>query len=386
MAQANLISNINPGIIRWCCNEVSISLEELAASLKIKQPKLEQGELSFNQLEKVADYFGYGRLFFLNPDVPQKEQVHSVAFRSLANQGIKFDRNIKQIVEQVESHRDLYLSLLEDLKETHELQLPQLAGAIPDKAKAVRRWLGLDIRQPDSFDAYRKLMEDKGILVFRSMGYNGKWKVTNDSLVGFSIYHDTAPVVFLTKTSPQRQTFTLFHELGHLLLHKGALIDNEDNLRHDHSVLQEREANEFAAACLIPEELIQSGLLENKTPKDYDEALRPLAKRLGISVEVIVVELVKRRFIPRQNYNDYVRVKRDAYRMDSENDPNAETRVIPRSYRHKEPVHIFGRPYVATILDALHGNQITLSKASDYLDRLKINDIKKIEDWCAKPD
>jgi len=42
-------------------------------------------------------------------------------------------------------------------------------------------------------------------------------------------------------------------------------------------------------------------------------------------------------------------------------------------YRHREPSHIFGHTFVRTVLDALHGQYITLAKASHYLDGLKIN-------------
>ena len=53
-------------------------------------------------------------------------------------------------------------------------------------------------------------------------------------------------------------------------------------------------------------------------------------------------------------------------------------------YRHREPKHIFGSPFVSTILDALSANHITLNKASSYLDNLKINDLHKLEGVYAR--
>ena len=48
-------------------------------------------------------------------------------------------------------------------------------------------------------------------------------------------------------------------------------------------------------------------------------------------------------------------------------------------YRHREPKHIFGDRFVSTVLDALNSRHITLSKASSYLDSLKINDLHELE-------
>ena len=52
---------------------------------------------------------------------------------------------------------------------------------------------------------------------------------------------------------------------------------------------------------------------------------------------------------------------------------------IPRVYRHKEPLNIFGQSYVKTVFDAFSHNHITLSKASTYLDNLKIHSLKKLQ-------
>lgn len=60
---------------------------------------------------------------------------------------------------------------------------------------------------------------------------------------------------------PTRQRFTLAHELGHFLLHKGALfVDAKVNFRDKRSGMgidrDEIEANAFAAELLMPEEIV----------------------------------------------------------------------------------------------------------------------------------
>ena len=54
-----------------------------------------------------------------------------------------------------------------------------------------------------------------------------------------------------------------------------------------------------------------------------------------------------------------------------------------RQYRHREPRHVFGDTYVRTVLDALSDRHITLAKASNYLDSIKIKDLHSLESYYA---
>ncbi len=64
---------------------------------------------------------------------------------------------------------------------------------------------------------------------------------------------------------PRRQRFTVAHEIGHLWLHKGRKITVDSGLRVDYrddagnpTVLEERDANAFAAALLMPARSVQA--------------------------------------------------------------------------------------------------------------------------------
>lgn len=75
---------------------------------------------------------------------------------------------------------------------------------------------------------------------------------------------DGFKITIVDTANEQRERFSVAHEVGHLFLHMGYLIDNEKWLsvgtyrdsvyyRYGHS-LEENEANEFAAAFLMPRE------------------------------------------------------------------------------------------------------------------------------------
>ena len=209
------------------------------------------------------------------------------------------------------------------------------------------------------------------------MGYQGAWRVKHDDLVGFSMVHDQAPVIFVKKTSPERQVFTLFHELGHLLLHQSSCMDDVDNLQNDYYAKQEKEANQFAGLCLLPDDLMKQKFPQiSVTPEEYASTFKTFSSQLGLSVEVIVVRLLQMEKITQ---SDYQRYKKSSMLEQQNAQHPTTTKQAKRKYRHREPRYIFGDRYVGVMLDAWHGKHITLNKASDYLDRLKIQDIYKLD-------
>ena len=375
---AEIICNINPQRILWCCQQVSLDIVELGTKKGIPLEKLRDGRLTYRQLKKVADFFGYTPLFYLESSPAVEEKIHSAAFRSLANQTVRMDRKLALIIKQVEWCRDLYLGLMENLDEEREFfNPPALTGTIAEKSSAVRQWLGLgdNDSKKRNYTDYRNIIEAKGILVFQSMGYLGAWQLKDSNAIGFSIPHPQVPSIFIKKTSPQYQSFTLFHELGHILLHDTSCMDDETQLNSDHPKKIEQEANQFAAKCLLPDSQLPKSV--DVGPKDYGREFVSIANRCGISVEVVVVALKQKGLISQGDYSAYKDIKKQQ-RVEREGEITEKTSILRTRYR--EPLHIFGRNYVCTVLDAFHSGIVTLSKTSKYLDRIQIDDIKKLQD------
>src|SRR5690606_5030219 len=159
---------------------------------------------------------------------------------------------------------------------------PQLPDDISEAASVTRRWLGLNAE--NDFEAYRAAVEARGILVFRSNGYNGQWQIPeSSSILGFSLYDQTCPLIVVRKEiAAARQTFTLMHELAHVLLHKDSSIDDEADLYSQNG--REREANAFAGHLLVPDEFL--ALIDDADrPADaaqYDVWLEPQRDAWGV--------------------------------------------------------------------------------------------------------
>ena len=373
------ITALNPDRLAWCLRDRGVSVAECAAELAISEASLQgvlagSGSLTPNQLRNIADYFGRSLLFFIDSGPFDEAKIHSAQFRTLANQKAELSPAIKALIERVEYQRAVYLSLREDMDLEDQIQFspPDLTGKGPAAAAAwVRDWLSLGDK--NDFDSYRKAVEAKGVLVFRSNGYAGKWKIPKASAVlGFSLYHAQCPVIFVRKqVSPAPQSFTLFHELAHLLLHRASVIDDEADLQADTGL--EREANAFAGLLLVPGHFLNQINDANRPIEvaHFDEWLTIARNAWGVSTEVILRRLLDSNRLPRADYF--------AYRAWRASLPTPEPSEGGVRWREREPIHIFGDRYVRTVLDALNANQISLARASDHLDSLKINSLHALE-------
>ncbi len=377
------IQSVNPARIEWSCAEHGITPSVLAAQLNISEATMARalaGEpaLTFNQLSKLAAFFGRGVLFFLEHEPVDETRIHTPQFRTLANQKPELSSTLKALIERVEKQRDIYVNLRQELGDNDYPQFnpPELPhGDIPSATRLTREWLGL--ADQNNFDTYRAAIESRGILIFRSNGYNGKWQIPKVSpIIGFSLYDETCPVIVIKKLdSDRRQSFTLMHELGHLLLHKTSFIDDENDFSSHESF--EREANLFAGHVLVPDSFL-SMISDADRPgnvAEYGQWLNNQTRAWGVSTEVVLRRLFDAGRLGQAQYH--------AYREWRAQPVAAREPGGTRLYRHREPVHMFGSPFVNTVLDSLHTRQITLAKASDYLDGLKVSDIHKLEHHLA---
>lgn len=376
---------INPSRLEWCLDAVQIDIETLSTDLKIALRTLEDGlenkkVFSVNQLEKIANYFKRSLLFFLEEDEPQEEEIYSVQFRTINNQKPIHSPKLRGFVEQVEKQRQIYIGLLEDLDEPikndwypNNLDLNQNIKKI---SLNIREWLGLKLN--DDFIAIREAIESKGIMVIVSNGYNGKWQIEKQNPVrGFSLFFETLPIIVIKKQiSLGAQTFTLIHELAHLILHKESMIDDDDDFFNYQG--KEKEANEFAGNLLIPDSYLNQINVEELCLLDlheYDSYLINFRKQWSVSNRAILVRLLKNGNISEDIYQNYVTFKNEQVIREA----NQVSGPIPRTYRHREPVNVFGRPFVNAVFDSLHTKKITLAKASTYLDNIKIKDVRQLE-------
>lgn len=377
------VTHINMDRVRWCCEQHGMTLSDLGRELSIAEATINlavEGEpaLSIKQLQKIASFFNRGLLFFLEQEPINESSFRSMQFRTITNQKPNLSPKLTALVERVEKHRDLYISLLEDLgDEVSNGWYPKFDvenQATRDLAEKVRNWLGVNIGL--TFDVLRESVEAKNILVFVTNGYAGQWQIPKESKIrGFSLYYENYPVVAVRKQLGEGpMAFTLMHELAHLILHRESVIDDEDDFYSYQG--KERDANRLAGLILVPDEYLDGIDFDAFPYQDvqaYDSYLKMFSRKWCVSAETILRRMLDNGLLSQDKYQAY-RSWKNAIPV-GENRQGGGNRV-----RYKEPVRIFGQPFVRAVMDALSDSQITLAKASSYLDNLKIKDLRRLEE------
>jgi Zn-dependent peptidase ImmA (M78 family) len=168
-----------------------------------------------------------------------------------------------------------------------------------------------------------------------------------------------------------RQTFTLAHELGHILLFRESTIHSVASLTSH--ARKERLANEFAGHFLIPQEYlsqINTSCLSND-PGVLESQLQSHRRLWGVSTDTILIRPFASNQLPQSVYDDFKEWRATR--------PTEQSSGGTREWRHREPQHILGDTYVRAVLQALDTNKLTLVKASKYLDNLNLDDLKLLE-------
>ena len=102
-----------------------------------------------------------------------------------------------------------------------------------------------------------------------------------------------------------RQRFSIAHEVGHLLLHadtelqvdKHAFVAFRNLASSTADDPMEVEANQFAAALLMPEDLLSRCVNELDDDLDLEVAIARLAQRFGVSEQAMTIRLTSLRWI-----------------------------------------------------------------------------------------
>lgn len=130
--------------------------------------------------------------------------------------------------------------------------------------------------------------------IARSLGVKVEYAPFDDELSGMAFIKEGVPVIGVNSLHhPNRQRFTLAHELAHVWLHRKdlekAVHVDKGSLRRDRVSAQgtdskEREANAFAAELLMPEAFLSAAFGEKKVDLEDDTVLEAVAKKFRVSL------------------------------------------------------------------------------------------------------
>jgi Zn-dependent peptidase ImmA (M78 family) len=198
-------------------------------------------------------------------------------------------------------------TLTATLKEDPEKVGEQIRMAFGVTTQLQSKWRDNDGRA--GFNNWRHRIEDAGVLVFQTTRF------PSEDASGFAIAADKLPVIAVNrKDVPTRRTFSLLHELVHLMLHVSGVSDLvTDAARPSEDQALEVFCNQVAAAALIPKDALfadQLVVARGARSVDWsDGELHELARQFNVSREA----LLRRLLTFDRTTDDFYKQKRQQY-------------------------------------------------------------------------
>ena len=321
---------------------------------------------TYLQLEKIAAIYHQPVIVFYLRKPPEKDIIKS-EFQFLPKAQAKaLPYQIRFLVRAADNFR---LNLYELHRGGQNPALKKIFADIRistshDMKKAAakaRRYLNLPDPQQyknadEVFEARRECIERHGISVFKE-----SFKHNNFS--GFCLHDAQFPIIYINNDMPIfRQSFTLFHELAHILMKKSGVDFRGDTT----NTSEELACNRFAGEVLVPE----ADIKKNLSPNDAlnNNAIASLANQYSVSQEVVVRQLRNINLIDRKLFDK----KTAQLRKEQE---SQKQRHGPVNYAVRVYLYL-SKSYTQAAYAKYHHGRIDERELADYLDtKVKYLDI-----------
>lgn len=305
---------ISQSILDWI--EQTIDLQKLSSEDQeyFYQWKSHKAEPTYTQLSKFSrhTHIPFGYLFM--KDAP-KEDLSLVEHRTINS--IEFENPSREFMDTYHVMKSIQ-AWMEDYLESVGAPILAFVGKFNkdhsvSKISAYIREM-LDLSPTDTirannrkyFNQLRQKISDLGVIVMLNgvVGNNTSRPLDIDEFRGFALLNDRAPLIFInSKDSDTGKTFTLLHELAHILL-------GQDNLYNDCGSSTgvskaETLANAVAAEVILPDAVFVDAWYEQAKNKSIDNIITQMAGDFGCSRIMLARKAVDSGFITK---NDYIRI------------------------------------------------------------------------------
>ncbi len=370
------VTNANSSILCQCREQIGLDLTDVGKKVP-KIAEIEKGKLNptFRQLDTLAELYEVPRWVFVSETLPEQYQFKKAvsAFRQFAQDRERLFSNhkIRSLTAKIERLRNLVLELRNDTGEPIALfNPPELQSNAPadSTAKKIRKWLGTTEAESFDFHEWKKKVEGKGVFVFMTGKYQGWSHISTDLFRGLAIYHSTLPIIVINDSDARKaQSFTLFHELGHLLRQENAL----DDWKGPQKI--EKQCDELAGNVLMPIDPFRRNAGDTENLKD----VKCIAKRFKVSKYACLVRLRQLRMIDQHTYKVFKNQLKDDYAKSQER--LKISKGGPPRNRPKEVLNQYGHIYARTLFQAYHDKEIGLHKLCRLFDLKRADHVLQLE-------
>jgi Zn-dependent peptidase ImmA (M78 family)/DNA-binding XRE family transcriptional regulator len=283
---------VSPSLLKKLRESSGYTVEELAKKLGVSIKKIkdvEEGKDNFtlSQLKNLANVYKIPLVAFFLEEIPE--------IPSLPDYRINREKKLNPEVF-IAIRRAKYLS--EVIKELSgkSSKIPKFPKELsPEElAKKFREYLGVGIPEfensLEALEFYKDKLEKKLVILII------EYPLKSDDVRAFSLRSDLSVIVLNESDEPQVKLFSLFHEVGHLLISSEGICSIDVEVKQSGI---EEFCNRFAAEFLAPSEILEK---EIKSKKFSDKRISKLARRYGVSTQVMMIRLLNLGYITKEQY------------------------------------------------------------------------------------
>lgn len=375
---------INPAVLTWAREWFNMSTGDLANKMNVPLERIEAWESgkqqpTLSQLKKLSAILEKPLEIFMYPVVPTLPQPMALYRAVYGDYSAEIPTEILKIISHAKQFQAKLRELTNGQNPSKNLITKEtFTGGVMDVVTQVRHFLNkMDIslqkqkeRQTyaEAFDYWRNLFAEVGIFVIKD-------SFKDPTYSGFCLDDPEYPVICVNNSmNHQRQIFTLFHELYHLLKKQNGVDithDDEEILPHLSSEMRtlERECDQFAAEFLVPTDDFQAELNKISDLQDIlkygdndtvkKDCIIPLSRLYCVSQDVILRKLVDTQKMSIERYHEL----RPQYRSSVLRNPNTKSGGNYYATR----VAYLGRPYIQLVLEKQERYGFEDYVAADFL-------------------
>ena len=372
---------VKPSVLIWARQSIGLSIKDVANKLKESENTINNWEggskkPNFFQIEKLASLYKRPLAVFLLSEPPQEPPLPedyrtdlSIKHKPLSSKTLLAIRKARRLqASAIELNEELGnpirpISIKTTLSEDPEI----VAEKVRDKIVSKDFNISLFKNSDEAFEAWKKLLEDNGVLVFQI-------SIQQREIKGFSFIEGASPTIIVNKMDEANsRIFSLFHELAHILLNESGICDMIEDA---HSPNIEKFCNHFAGAFLVSAVKLLSRTLvkQNKFSDAWEnQTLKALANEFRVSKEVILRRLLILGKTTSLFYNKWREKNVKEYRPFGRGGRNPVKTCIQER----------GEKYVSMVFSAYDQAKISTLDAADYLG-VKIDQIPKVHELISK--
>lgn len=354
---------INPSLLIWARETAGYSLEQLIDIFpKLKEWESGNGCPTYSKLEDLAKKYHRPLAVFFFPSPPQEETIEK-SFRAIsANEIQNLSPRIRFLFRKAKSFQYKLQELLEDQSALQRKKIEWLndyngspSAILVDRVRNVLNisiqdqleWKNDDV----ALKKWREVLANNGIYVFKEA-------FKDDKFSGFCIYDELFPIIFINNShSKNRQIFTIFHELAHLIFHN-SYLDSDYQFERINIPEIEVKCNNFATQFLMPDDHF---LMKYKNGDLSDRHIVEIADYFKVSKYVVLRRMLDKNIISSAFYQSRISEWDQVYK-------NSKPKKKSGGNQHYSKMSYLGDAYISLVFGKYYTGRLNLEKASEYLD------------------